>query len=156
VCARHEGTEGTPVFMLRCEATIRAGPADVWAAWTDVSRWPAWDRSKEIARLDGPFAPGTSGWAKQRGNLGGPFTITVVEPETHWTSECPLPFGKVVFDHFIEPQAGGRVKVTKSVEVHGGFGPLFKLMFATKMRNDIDRSFVALERFLLEGSGPSS
>jgi hypothetical protein len=27
-----------------------------------------WDVSKEIARLDGPFQPGVSGWAKQRGN----------------------------------------------------------------------------------------
>ena len=38
-----------------------------------------WDVSKEIAQLDGPFEPGACGWAKQRGNLGGTFTVTVVD-----------------------------------------------------------------------------
>jgi hypothetical protein len=60
-----------------------------------VARWPEWDVSKDIARLDGPFEPGISGWAKQRGNLGGPFTITVVEPGRHWVTECPVPLGRV-------------------------------------------------------------
>ncbi len=139
--------------MLRCEATIRAKPSEVWQIWTDVPNWPSWDQSKEIARLDGPFAPGTSGWAKQRGNLGGPFTITVVEPGRRWTSECPLPLGKVVFDHLIEPRADGSVRITKSVDVHGGFGPLFRLMVAAKMRKDITASFAALERHVLDRSG---
>jgi hypothetical protein len=39
-----------------------------WAAGT--ARRPT-DVSKDIARLDGPFEPGISGWAKQRGDLGG-------------------------------------------------------------------------------------
>jgi hypothetical protein len=138
--------------MLQCEATIGAEPAEVWKAWTDVPNWPRWDQSKEIARLDGPFIPGTSGWAKQRGNLGGPFTITMVEPGRRWTSECPLPLGKIVFDHLVEPRSDGGVKVTKSADIYGGFGPLFRLMFAAKMRNDIAQSFVALERHVLERS----
>ncbi len=141
------------MLMLRCDATIRAEPEQVWRFWTDVSDWPRWDPSKEIARLDGPFAAGTSGWAKQRGNLGGPFTITVVEPYRRWASECPLPLGKVVFDHLIEPQPGGCAKVTKSVEVYGGFGPLFRLLFAAKMRTDIAGAFAALERHILVTSG---
>jgi hypothetical protein len=123
-----------------------ADAAAVWKVWTDVDNWPAWDVSKEIARLDGPFVPGTQGWAKQRGNLGGTFTITAVEPERRWVSECPLPLGKVAFNHLIEPQGNGRVLVTKAVEVHGGFAGLFRLLFATKMRRDIIESFAALQR----------
>jgi hypothetical protein len=134
------------VYLFQCEATFGAQPAAVWKVWTDVSGWPDWDLTKEIARIDGPLAVGTSGWAKQRGNLGGPFTITVLEPGRRWVSECPLPLGKVVFDHVIEPTDDGRVRVTKSVEVFGGFAPLFRLMFAARMRRDIAESLEALGR----------
>jgi hypothetical protein len=135
------------MHLFECEATFEADPAQVWKVWTDVERWPQWDVSKEIARLDGPFGPGACGWAKQRGNLGGPFTITVVEDGRRWVTECPIPLGKVVFDHVLEPAAGGQVRVVKSVEVYGGFGSLLRLI-APKMRRDITQSLAALERQL--------
>src|SRR6266436_6012408 len=75
------------MYLFECEATLEAGSAAVWAVWTDVARWPEWDVSKEISRLDGTFEPGVSGWAKQRGNLGGSFTITAVEAGRRWISE---------------------------------------------------------------------
>ena len=133
------------MHLFECEATLEACPAAVWTVWTDVGRWPAWDVGKEIARLDGPFEPGVSGWAKQRGNLGGTFTITTVEAGRRWVSECPLPFGKVVFDHSLEPVAKDRVRVVKRVDVEGGLAPLI-LLFAPKMRSDISESLAALGR----------
>jgi len=45
------------MYLFECEATFEADPDAVWKAWTDVARWPEWDVSKEIARLDGPFQP---------------------------------------------------------------------------------------------------
>lgn len=134
------------MFLFQCEATFRADPAAVWKVWTDVSCWPEWDVSKEIARLDGEFLAGSTGWAKQHGNLGGVFTITAVEPGRRWVSECPMPLGKVVFDHLVEPLAGRHVRVTKSVEAEGGFAPLVRLVFAPKMRRDIAESLAALEQ----------
>jgi uncharacterized protein YndB with AHSA1/START domain len=133
------------MYEFECEATFAAEPDAVWKVWTDVARWPEWDVSKEMARLDGPFETGVSGWAKQRGNLGGSFTITEVEAGRHWVTECPMPLGKVVFDHSLEPLDGGRVRVVKRVEVQGGFGPLLRLL-APKMRREITESLVALER----------
>jgi uncharacterized protein YndB with AHSA1/START domain len=136
------------VDLFECEATFQADLAAVWAAWTDVARWPEWDVSKEIARLDGPFEPGVTGWAKQRGNLGGSFTITAVDPGRRWVTECPVPLGnKVIFEHLLEPLAGGRVRVVKRVEVQGGFGPLLRL-FAPRMRRDTAESLAALGRRL--------
>ncbi len=135
------------MYLFECEATYEAELAAVWKVWTDVARWPEWDVSKEIARLDGPFQPGACGWAKQRGNLGGSFIITAVDDGRRWVTECPLPLGKVVFDHVLEPVAEGRVRVVKRVEVQGGFWPLLRL-FAPKMRRDIAESLAALERRL--------
>jgi uncharacterized protein YndB with AHSA1/START domain len=133
------------MYEFECEATFEAEPDAVWKVWTDVARWPEWDVSKEMARLDGPFEPGVSGWAKQRGNLGGSFTITEVEAGRRWVTECPMPLGKVVFDHSLEPLDAGRVRVIKRVEVQGGFGPLLRLL-APKMRREITESLTALER----------
>ena len=135
------------MYLFECEATFEADPDTVWKIWTDVVRWPEWDVSKEIAQLDGPFEPGTRGWAKQRGNLGGSFTITEVDIGRRWVSECPMPLGKVIYDHLLEPVAEGHVRVVKRVEVQGGCGPLVR-MFAPKMRRDIDASLAALQRQL--------
>jgi uncharacterized protein YndB with AHSA1/START domain len=133
------------MYMFECEATFEADPDDVWKVWTDVAHWPEWDVSKEIAQLDGPFEPGVRGWAKQRGNLGGSFTVTEVEPGRRWVTECPVPLGKVVFDHLIEPVAAGHVRVVKRADVEGGAGPLLRL-FAPRMRRDTAESLNGLKR----------
>ena len=135
------------MYLFECQATFQAEPAEVWAVWTDVARWPEWDVSKEMARLDGPFKAGVCGWAKQRGNLGGSFTITEVEDGRRFVSECPVPLGKVVFDHVLEPVAGGSVRVIKRAEVQGGSGPLMRLL-APRMRRDVTASLAALQRRL--------
>ena len=135
------------MFLFACEATFEAEPDAVWKVWTDMARWPEWDVSKEISRLDGPFEPGASGWAKQRGNLGGSFTITAVDAGRSWVSECPLPVGKVVFGHWLEPLGNGRVRVVKRADVEGGFGPLLRLL-ASRMRRDNAESLAALQRRL--------
>ena len=133
------------MYLFECEATFEAEPAEVWKVWTDVAGWPEWDVSKEVAQLDGPFEPGARGWAKQRGNLGGAFTVTVVDPGRRWVTECPVPLGKVIFDHLLEPVAGGQVRVVKRVEVQGGSGPLLRLL-APRMRRDTAASFTALRQ----------
>jgi uncharacterized protein YndB with AHSA1/START domain len=135
------------MYLFECDATLEADPDAVWKAWTDVARWPEWDVSKEIAQLDGPFEPGTRGWARQRGNLGGSFTITAVDAGRSWVTECPMPLGKVIFDHRLEPVGEGRVRVVKRVEVEGACAPLVR-MFAPKMRRDITASLAALQHQL--------
>jgi hypothetical protein len=131
------------MHLFECEATFEADADAVWKVWTDVARWPEWDVSKDIAELDGPFEAGTRGWARQRGKLGGTFTITEVDAGRHWVSECPVPLGKVVFDHVLEQVSEGRVRVVKRAEVLGGAGPLL-LLFVPRMRRDTAESLAAL------------
>lgn len=131
------------MYLFECEATFEAEPDAVWKVWTDVAHWHEWDVSKEMARLDGPFEPGVSGWAKQRGNLGGSFTITAVDPGRRWVTECPVPLGKVIFEHLLEPLTERRVRVVKRAQVEGGSWPLLRL-FAPKMRRETAESLAAL------------
>src|SRR6266481_1221508 len=135
------------MYLFEYEAVFEADPDAVWKVWTDVAGWPKWDVSKELARLDGPFEPGARGWAKQRGNLGGSFTITAVDAGRGWVSECPLPLGKVIFGHSLEPAGEGRLRVIKRADVEGGFGPLLRLL-APRMRRENAESLAALQRRL--------
>ncbi len=135
------------MYLFECAATFDADPAETWKVWTDVARWPEWDVSKEIARLDGPFEPGVSGWAKQRGNLGGSFTITAVDDGRRWVTECPMPMGKVIFEHLLERAAEGRVQVVKRVEVQGALGSLL-LLVVPRLRREITQSLANLGRVL--------
>jgi hypothetical protein len=134
------------MYLFECEVTFAAEPATVWQIWTDVARWPEWDASKEIAQIDGDFQAGTSGWVKKHNALGGTFAITSVEPGRRWISESPLPLGRVIFDHVVDPLPGGQVRVTKSVQVEGGSAGLFRVLAAPRMRRDIEASLAALER----------
>lgn len=140
------------MHLFECEAVFEADPDAVWKVWTDVTGWPEWDVSKEIAQLDGPFEPGARGWARQRGNLGGPFIITAVDPGRRWVTECPVPLGKVTFEHLLESAAAGCVRVVKRADVQGGSGPLLRLL-GPKMRRDTAASFAALQRRVCEQHG---
>jgi len=70
-----------------------------------------------------------------------------VEDGRRFVSECPVPLGKVIFDHMLEPVAGGGVRVIKRAEVQGGSGPLMRLL-APRMRRDVTESLAALQRRL--------
>jgi hypothetical protein len=132
--------------LFECEVTFAAEPATVWRIWTDVARWPEWDASKEIAQMDGEFQAGTSGWVKKHNALGGTFAITSVEPGRSWISESPLPLGRVIFDHIVEPLPGGQVRVVKGVQVEGGSAGLFRVLAAPRMRRDIEATLAALQQ----------
>ena len=135
----------TIMYLFECETVFEADQDAVWKLWTDVAAWPEWDVSKEIAQLDGPFEPGARGWAKQRGNLGGSFTVTMVDPGRRWVTECPVPLGTVTFSHLLESAGQGCVRLVKRAEVQGGSGPLLRLL-APRMRRDTAASFTALQQ----------
>ena len=145
---------GSVMFLFECAVTFEAEAATVWRIWTDVARWPEWDVSKEIAQMDGEFQPGTSGWVKKHNALGGTFAITSVEPGRRWISESPLPLGRVIFDHVVEPVPGGQVRVAKSVQVEGGSAGLFRVLAAPRMRRDIETTLAALQRAGPGRAGP--
>jgi hypothetical protein len=127
------------------EMIIEGDIAAVWQAATDVDGWPSWDPHEQKARLDGPFTPGTKGWNKPRGAPAGTFTITEVEPERMWSARAGIPFGSLRGVNRYEPLGDGRVRVSKVLEVHGPFAPIFRLIWEKGVRSDMRLSFKALE-----------
>ncbi|MFB8005275.1 SRPBCC family protein [Nocardia sp. NPDC056000] len=129
------------------EETVITGDIDrIWAVATDVARWSEWDPHEEKSRIDGPFAAGTTGWVKPKGAPAGPFTITDVRAGSSWTSQAGIPFGKLRGHRSYEALGDGTVRVAERVEVHGPFGPLFRLVWEKGMRADMPRTFEALEK----------
>ncbi|MFC4950515.1 SRPBCC family protein [Pseudonocardia sp. GCM10023141] len=134
------------MYRISAEQIIEADLDEVWAVVTDVAAWPSWDPHELDARLDGPFAAGTTGWSKPHGGPATTWTITDVVVRGRWSSECGLPGGKLRGTTVFTELAGGRVRCAKVVEVTGPLVPLFRLHFGRGIRRDMVRTFVALER----------
>ncbi|WP_214322336.1 SRPBCC family protein [Nonomuraea sediminis] len=133
------------MYSFSEEAIISGDIAAIWRVATDVPSWPAWDPHEEKSRIDGPFEPGTTGYVKPKGAPGGPFTITEVERERMWASQAGIPFGKFCGVNRYEPVGDGKVKVSKHIEIHGPFAPIFRLIWERAIRADLQRTFAALE-----------
>jgi hypothetical protein len=134
------------MYEFSAQAEITADAESVWAVVADVDGWPAWDPHEQDARLDGPFAPGTTGWSKPNGGPATDWTITEVDPLRSWASECGLPGGKIAGRNTFEPRAGGKLRCVKTVRVYGPLAPLFRFYFGRRMRADMLKTFAALER----------
>lgn len=145
------------MYSFSEEAIITGDISAIWAVATDVAGWASWDPHEEKSRFTGEFVAGAKGWSKPAGAPAGVFTITEVEPERMWAARAGLPFGHLRGENRYEPagegKAGGsggtalpgKIKVSKRVEVHGPFGPLFHLIWEKRMRADMHKSFAALE-----------
>jgi hypothetical protein len=133
------------VVKFSDSATIRGELGAIWQAAIDVQSWPSWNPHYEQTGFDGPFEPGATGWTKPRGAPRGAFTVTSVDPGRSYVTESPMPMGKMVIVNTYEPAGSDQVTVTRHVEVHGGFAPVFKRFFMKGMQRDIPGSIAALE-----------
>ena len=132
------------MYSFSEEAIITGDIGKVWTVATDIAGWSSWDPHEEKSKFDGEFTAGVKGWSKPAGAPAGTFTITDVEPERMWASKAGIPFGHLHGVNRYEPAGDGTIKVSKTVEVHGPFGPLFHWIWEKKMRADMSRTFAAL------------
>ncbi|MDE3246324.1 MAG: polyketide cyclase, partial [Acidobacteriota bacterium] len=80
--------------MIIAQHTLEttALPGNIWALWTDVPGYKAWDEGIEWATLNGEFKVGANGQMKPReGRLAG-FTISEVVEGRSFSILSPLPF----------------------------------------------------------------
>lgn len=132
------------MYVINEQATIAGDIEAIWETAIDVAHWADWDPHEEKSRIEGPFAPGTKGWVKPKGAPGGPFTLVDVQPQASWSSEAGIPFGKLRGLSTYTPNGDGTVTVSKRMEVHGPFRPIFRLIWEKGIRSDMQLSFQAL------------
>ena len=79
--------------LCTATATSSAPPDAFFARWADMATWPEWDEAVAWARLDGPFAAGTTGALKPKGGPKVSFVIETLEPgpSSPTCRRCPGP-----------------------------------------------------------------
>jgi Polyketide cyclase / dehydrase and lipid transport len=81
--------------------TVNAAPSTIWPLYADVAKWPSWDADIERVDLHGAFSVGSTGvmHVKEFGPV--PFTLTVSEPGSRFTTVSDLDGLTLTFDHTI-------------------------------------------------------
>ncbi len=68
---------------------------------------------------DGPFAPGTTGAMKFKGQEPLHYRLVKVEPGREFVDETPVGELVVRVSHLLEPLGRGRVRITYAAEIDG-------------------------------------
>ncbi|MFF6996472.1 SRPBCC family protein [Streptomyces sp. NPDC008313] len=128
--------------------TIDAELDAVWQTVSDVPSWATWDPHVLQCGFDEPFEVGSGGWTISRIVSGrrGYFKVAAVDPGRSYTTESPMPGGKMLIINTYRADGPGRVAVHRRVEVHGPFTPVFRLFWAKAFQGDTRVTFQALEQ----------
>ena len=98
---------------------IDAPAARLWALFTDVAGWPAWNAGIARIALHGPFRDGTVFRMQPPGMEAFDSTLRDVEPERGFTDETRFGDTVVRVRHVIEPLASDRVRVMFRTDADG-------------------------------------
>jgi hypothetical protein len=91
----------------------------IWSLYEDVQSWPSWDAQAERITRDGPFATGSSGTMKFRGQDPLNYRLTSVEPLREFVDETVVGETIVRVAHRLEPLDDGRLRITYAAEIDG-------------------------------------
>jgi hypothetical protein len=126
------------------EADVSA--ESIWSLYEDVTTWPSWDAEAELITRDGPFAAGSTGTMKFRGQDPLDYRLTRVEPLREFVDETPVGDVLVRVAHQLEPLDSGRLRITYDVEIDGPeeqaqqIGPAITADFPATMASLIARA----------------
>lgn len=136
------------IEITQAHVRSTAAPAAFFERWADMATWPEWNQDTEWARLDGPFATGSTGTLKPKGGPKVKFTIASLVPGREFVDVSHLVGARLTFDHQVEEREDGcelRVSVTMA-------GPLARLWakllgggFRKTVQPDLDRLVALVE-----------
>jgi uncharacterized protein YndB with AHSA1/START domain len=121
-------------------ATTSAPVERLWAAVTDVERWPEWIETYEAVRRNqaGPLVPGHTAHVKQKGLAPGEWTVTEVKEGSVFSWETRQPGVRFVGRHAVAAEPSGGSRVTLSFQVSGPLSVLVRLLYGRKVRAYVD------------------
>ena len=118
------------IMLSSATATSTAPPSAFFDRWADMATWPEWDAAVAWARLDGPFAEGTTGTLKP---VSGPrvrFVIETLVPGEEFTDRSSLPGARLTIRHVVAPAAAGTCRVGVTVGLDGPLARLWRPILA--------------------------
>ena len=113
---------------------IEAGPGTVWAILSTIARWPAWNPDVTDARLEGPFAEGsTFSWKAGPGTIRSTLVHVEGPRRLEWTGRT---LGiSAIHAWSLREQAGGTVVTTEE----SWSGPVARLL-RRRLQGTLERS----------------
>ena len=87
--------------LCTASATSSAPPDAFFARWADMDTWPEWDEAVAWARLDGPFAAGSTGALKPKGGPKVSFVIETLVDGEEFTDVSSMPGAKLRIRHLV-------------------------------------------------------
>ena len=129
--------------IASAHATSSAAPAAFFARWADMATWPDWNADTQWVRLDGPFAPGSTGVLKPKGGPKVKFVIETLIQDREFVDVSLLLGARLTFRHLVTTPATGGSAIEVTVTISGPLAWLWTRVLAKSFRAnlqpDLDR-----------------
>lgn len=97
--------------------TTTATPAAVWALWSDVGSWHAWDPAVQEVALEGHFGEGAGGTMVLTGGIEAAFVLEIVEPGARYLDRLTMGDLVIRIDHEVRAvDHGAEICVRTTIE----------------------------------------
>lgn len=118
----------------------------VWKVWSDMSTWGEWNPNVSTMDWTGGFVSGSTGVMNTRAGQHHKMQLVDVQPGRSFALETSVvPGTKFRFNCRIEA-AGGKTKVSQTVEVGGVLGPVLGGMLGPQVARDFGTLLANLAR----------
>jgi uncharacterized membrane protein len=124
-------------------------PADrLWAALSDVRRWPQWLPTVDAVtplEPDRPDEVGARYTVEQPGMPRAVWAMTAIEPGRSFTWESARPGIRTVGTHTLTPGPDGSTTIGLGIQWSGVLAPLIRLAIGRKSLDYVTREAAALD-----------
>ena len=134
------------IEIVAAHVTSTAPAAAFFDRWADKSTWPQWQPDMEWARLDGPFAAGSTGEVKPKGGPKVPFVIERLVPGREYVDVSRLLGARLTFDHQVQDTPDGGCRVTVRTTLSGPLARLWLLILGKGLRASAQSDLDGLAR----------
>jgi hypothetical protein len=110
----------------------------MWKLWSDVNRWPVWDKSLETTHLEGEFKAGNFYIFQPKGSPKMKLKIHEAIKNHKFTDVTSFPLAKMYGEHVFEETPDG-LKLTTTIKVVGILGFLWRKLVAQKIVDELPK-----------------
>jgi len=132
-----------------------APASDFFSRWADMDTWPQWNADTEWARLDGPFAEGSSGELKPKGAPKVRFVIERLVPGREFVDVSRLPGARLTFAHLVDPLPDGGCSIAVRVTIDGPLAPVWSRIMGSGLRESAGPDLERLVALVEAGRAPA-
>jgi hypothetical protein len=125
------------MLLKSVSKTTTKSASDIYAMYTDVANWKAWDVSVEFSELNGELVEGATGSMKPVGGPKSKIVISGAKQNEYAASTCNLFLCHILFEQSIK-DLGDTREVTHSVSLVGALSPLFKIILGNDLTKDLE------------------